>query len=163
MTIELVFNESFDNVQEAVKASIAEAGFAVVPTPLAGAEIKAKMGFWMGKKGNDLLATVLPFLFKVQSVTAIISAYQDGTTGLTLREAGTYGGNLVSGVADSVTGGSWITSGIASVAAGEADTDRKQAALGKLLQDIDVKLREKLGAKIAYEGPPRPDAVQVPA
>jgi hypothetical protein len=151
MPIEIVFNEHFEQVQDAVYASLAECGFAVRPTPLGGANVQSKMGFWLGEKGNKLLAMLLPFIFKVDSVSAVITAYQDGTTGLTLRQGSSYGGNFAQGVVSSVS-----PLGLGSTAAHAADQVRKSEALTKLLGAVDEKLRTRLGAKIAYEGPVRP-------
>jgi hypothetical protein len=156
MAIEIVFNESFDKVSDAVYASLVECGFAVRPTPLGGANVQSKMGFWLGEKGNKILAMIVPFIFKVDSVSAVITAYQDGTTGLTLRQGASYGGNFAQGVVSSVS-----PLGIGATAAYAADQARKGEALSKLLGAVDEKLRGRLGGKIAYEGPVKPGVYPV--
>jgi hypothetical protein len=166
MTTQLVFNETFENVENAVRAAMTESGLDVRPTPMGpGVEVKAKMGFWLGEKGNKLLSLVLPFLFKVEGISAVIAAYQDGTTALTLRESGSTGGTLGAGVLSAATGGMGLAGDVTNLAASgavdAADAATKAAALSKLFAAVDAKVRDKLGAKIAHEGPPRPDAVQV--
>jgi hypothetical protein len=160
MAIEIVFNETLENVEAAVHGALADCGFRVRPSPMApGVEVKAKMAFWLGEKGNGLLSLVLPFLFKTDSVAAVLAAYQDGTTALTLRPNSSYGGNLAGGVVSIVNRGT----GLGSSAAGKADVDRKAEALVKQLSEIETKLRTRLGSKVAYEGPVRSDVQQVMA
>src|SRR6185503_14988495 len=92
--------ESFETVQDAVKASLTDCKFAVRPTPDVGV-LRAKMGFWLGEKGNKTLAQWLGFIFKVESISAVITAYTDGTTAVVLRES-TFGGNIAGGVVGAV-------------------------------------------------------------
>jgi hypothetical protein len=175
MAIEIVFKETFQNVEAALHASLEDCGFRVRPSPMAeGVEVKAKMGFWLGEKGNKLLSLVLPFLFKTDSVAAIIAAYQDGTIALTVRENSSFGGNLAGGATNVATsavgslGPIGAAAGFVGATAGravasKADEAAKADALAKRLASIEDKLRQRLAGKIAYEGPVRPDVQQVPA
>ncbi len=155
MPIEIVFSESFENVEAAVKASFTDCGFAVSPAPMApGVQLKAKMGFWLGEKGSGFLTWALPWIFKVETIAVVLSAYQDGTTAVSLREGGVHGASLMQGLA----GGGVVGSLVGQA----ADQERKQQMMSKSLAEVNTKLRERLGARIAYEGPPRSDVPQMP-
>jgi hypothetical protein len=159
MPIEIVVNDSFENVENAVKASLADCGCAVSQPPMsAGVEVKTRMRFWIGEKGNKLLAQFVPFLWKVEMISSVITAYQDGTVAVTVREGSTFGGNLAQGVVGAATGG-WV----GSAAAYASDQAGKAQALSRLLAEVDAKLRERLAGRIAYEGPVRPDVAPVMA
>lgn len=176
MSVEIVFNETLENVEAALHAAFADCGFRVRPSPMAdGVEVKAKMSFWLGEKGNGLLSLALPFLFKTDSVAAVLAAYQDGTTALTLRENSAFGGNLAGGATHfagraldrfgpgGVIAGAATAAGttVGGAVAAKADGERKSAALAKQLAAIEARLRERLSGKIAYEGPVKPNAQQV--
>ena len=137
MTIELVFNETFDNVQAVVKEAMTSLGFAVNEEPMPAGN-RVKMGMWTCEKGNKLLAMFLGFIFKLERVPVVMTAYQDGTTSLAVYDGGTTGGN--------------IGSAVGGIAGSVADAAVKENAMSKRLTEIDTIVREKLGAKIAYQG-----------
>jgi len=180
MAIEIVFKESFDNVDAAVQATLTELGYTVKPSPMSeGTQVRAKMSFWLGEKGYPRLSMwpVFSWFFRCDTVSATISAYKDGTTGIAVKPNAATGGNAVGGLASvggaalSFVPGGGIAGSLgktaaqtaAGVGAQVADDKLKAGALGKALEEIDKKLRERLGAKIAYEGPAKPGVEQLPA
>jgi hypothetical protein len=150
METQLFVNGGFEHVESMVKEALTAAGLRVKPTPLGGAQIKAKMSFLTAEKGNELLATWLPFIFKLRNVSLVLSAYTDGTTGVVLREGATVG----SGVLGTVAGN--MTMGLGATAV-------KEAQRSALFAEAETRLREKLGSQVVYEGERRPGVEQVPA
>jgi hypothetical protein len=167
MSIEIVFEETYDVVRDALTASLGEAGFRVGPSPLPpGMVIDTKTEILRAERGNPTLSKVLPFVFKTEALAAVVSAYVDGTTGVTVREDGAHGGYLASGVvATAGLGGGGILGGVAStagrMAASGVDQLASDRALGKHLARVDALLRTRLAGRIAYEGPVKPGVRQV--
>ncbi|MBI4953140.1 MAG: hypothetical protein HY908_13990 [Myxococcales bacterium] len=147
MTIELVVNDSYENVQAAARATLTELGFAIDEQAMpAGNRVKTCM--WTGEKGNKILAMFLGFIFKMDRVNVIMTAYQDGSTALAVHEGGTVGGNVVSGLGGGLVGSA-------------ADEAMKGKAMSEKMAAFDAKLKDKLGAKIAYLGRIKDGAIPV--
>jgi hypothetical protein len=148
MSIELVYRASFENVTQGLRAALSECGFEISEQPMPAGN-RVRMCMWTGEKGNKLLAMFLGFIFKVERVQAMVTAYQDGTTALAVHDAGASGSDML-GVGGGLVGAA------AHVAVG-------QQALPEKLRLIETKLAEKLGPVVAYRGRPPEGALPLMA
>ncbi|MCC6522160.1 MAG: hypothetical protein IT373_05820 [Polyangiaceae bacterium] len=150
MPIEIVFRHSFDHVQQAAREALTECGYRITETPMPAGN-RVKMCMWGGEKGNKLLSMVLGFIFKLERVQVMMTAYQDGSTALAVYEGGSSSTQILPG-------------GLAGSAARLAhDAHRAGKAANDPLAPLDAKLREKLGAHVAYQGKIREGALPVMA
>ncbi len=143
MSIELMVRDSYENVQLALRSTLTECGFSISEQPMPPGN-NVRMCMWSAERGNKLLASFLGFLFKVERVQTMLTAYQDGTVALAVHDGGSSGGDMLG-----VGGGMLETA--ATVAAGGAQESKAMA-------EVAARLSTKLGAA-AYPGKPAPGAL----
>lgn len=139
MTIEIVFKDSFENVQQAAREVFTECGYRVEEQAMPAGN-RVKMCMWQAEKGNKVLSMFLGFIFKLERAQVMMTAYQDGSTAFAVYEGGSSGTQILPGG----MAGSAARLAHGAHAAGQAGADK--------LAPIDAKIREKLGARIAYQG-----------
>jgi hypothetical protein len=86
MATELLFEDMFELVHDAVYGAIIDCGFTMRPDFLGlGSGITERSACWAAQRGSRRLATLLPFLFEHDSVSVVVREYRDGRTGVILR------------------------------------------------------------------------------
>lgn len=104
---------------------------------------RVRMAMWSAERGNKLLAAFLGFLFQVERVQVMLTAYQDGTVALAVHDGGSSGGDMLG------VGGGALQAAATATLGGERS---------KALTEIATRLASKLGAS-ASPGRPAPGAL----